>query len=150
MSKKPALLSDRLQDLGGRALLFYLWIFYGICAQPGPCISWNMVNFCSSIIFPSLPSFLSFLFFLFRVAPVTYASSQARGWIGATAVSLCHSHSNAGYKPCLWPCHSSQQCRILNPLSKSRNQTYILMDTSWVHHHWATFGTPQLFFNMRK
>ena len=28
--------------------------------------------------------------------------------------------------------HSSWQCRILNPLSKAREQTCILMDTSWV------------------
>ena len=30
------------------------------------------------------------------------------------------------------PCHSSQQCRILNPLSEARDRTRILMDTSWV------------------
>ena len=28
--------------------------------------------------------------------------------------------------------HSSRQCRILNPLSKARDQTSILMDTNWV------------------
>ena len=31
--------------------------------------------------------------------------------------------------------HSSQQRHILNPLSRARNQTHILMDTSRVHYH---------------
>ena len=42
--------------------------------------------------------------------------------------------------------HSSQQCQILNPLSEARDQTHILMDTSYIHYHWATTGTPQEVF----
>ena len=38
--------------------------------------------------------------------------------------------------------HSSWQCRILNWLSKTRNQTRILMDAN----HWATTGTPLSFW----
>ena len=37
--------------------------------------------------------------------------------------------------------HSSWQHRILYPLSKARDRTLILMDTSWICHHWATTGT---------
>ena len=55
------------------------------------------------------------LFLLFRVAPVAYGSSQARGLIGATVASLHH---------------SSWQRQIPNPLSEARDQTRILMDPS--------------------
>ena len=50
-------------------------------------------------------AFLKFFFFflLFRIIPVAYGSSQARGWIGATAACLHHSHSNARSEPCLQP-----------------------------------------------
>ena len=37
-----------------------------------------------------------FFVFLFRALPVAYGGSQARGPIGAVAISLRHSHSNAG------------------------------------------------------
>ena len=42
-------------------------------------------------------------FLLFRALPVAYGSSQARGRIGAVAVSLHHSHSNARSEPRLQP-----------------------------------------------
>ena len=37
--------------------------------------------------------------------------------------------------------HSSWKCQILNPMSKAREWTHILWDTSQVHYHWATMGT---------
>ena len=42
--------------------------------------------------------------------------------------------------------HSSQQPQILNPLSKARDPTLILMDISQVCYCWATEGTPILSF----
>ena len=39
--------------------------------------------------------------------------------------------------------HSSWQHSVLNPQSKARDGTHILMDTSWVPFHWATTGTPK-------
>ena len=78
------------------------------------------------------PTFIFFIFvfyfLLFRVAPVAYRSSQARVEIGAAAAGLCHSHSNVGSKPPL--CNLQHQ--IVNLLSKARDGTRILMDTSWV------------------
>ena len=38
--------------------------------------------------------------------------------------------------------HSSQQCGILNPLNKARDQSHILMDISQVRYHWAMMRTP--------
>ena len=40
--------------------------------------------------------------------------------------------------------HSSWQRRILNPLSKARDRTQILMDASQVCYHQATMGTPSV------
>ena len=38
-------------------------------------------------------------FFAFRATPMAYGGFQARGQIRAIAVSLHHSHSNAGFEP---------------------------------------------------
>ena len=39
--------------------------------------------------------------------------------------------------------HSSQQCRILNPLNEARDRTFVLMDTSQIPFRSATMGTPR-------
>ena len=45
-----------------------------------------------------------FFFFCFLgLHLVTYESSQAMGWIGAAAASLCYSHSNGRSEQCLQP-----------------------------------------------
>ena len=78
---------------------------------------------------------LFFLFSLiFRDTLAAYVGSQARGQFGATATCLHHSHSNAGSKPHLRPTPQLMQRQILNPLSKARDGTHVLMDTSWVHY----------------
>ena len=38
--------------------------------------------------------------------------------------------------------HSSRHCRIPDPPSEARDQTHILIDTSWIHFCCATMGTP--------
>ena len=82
---------------------------------------------------------------IFRPTPAAYGGSQARGPIepqrpaDATATTtqdpshVCDLH------------HTSQQCQILNPLSKAGDQTCVLVDTSLVHYCWAAVGTPHLY-----
>ena len=72
-----------------------------------------------------------------------HGSSQSRGWIGATAAGLHHSHSNAGSAFCKLH-HSSRQHWILNPLSGTRDQNHILVDTSQALFHYSTTGTPKI------
>ena len=38
----------------------------------------------------------------------------------------------------------SRQCPILDPLNKARDQTHILMDTSWICFRCTTIGTPKI------
>ena len=42
--------------------------------------------------------------------------------------------------------HRSQQCCILNALSKARDQTHVLMQTSRVRYCWAMMGTPIIIY----
>ena len=104
---------------GGKATLLTLLSFYLPPYFPNflySKIPWNTGLFL-------LPLVLCFLCALL--------SSQARGWIRATASSLHHSHSNTRSKSHLRPTppHSWQR-QILNPLREARDQNCILMDTS--------------------
>ena len=65
---------------------------------------------------------------------MAYGGSQARGPIGATA--------NA--RATATPDQSSQQHRILNPLSEARDQTHNLMVPSQIRFRCAMTGTPSL------
>ena len=78
----------------------------------------------------------------FRAPSMAYRNSQARGWIGAAAATLHHSHSIVGSERNLQSTPQPRQCQILNPLREARDQTHVLMDTRWVHYCWATIGTP--------
>ena len=101
--------------------------------------SFSMRNSTLSLVscFPSsmLLLFRFFLFpSLFRAAPAAYGSFQARSRTGAVAAGL--HHTAAQDLSHVWDLHhTQQQCQVLNPLSDARNQTHIVMDTSWVHCH---------------
>ena len=45
---------------------------------------------------------------------------------------------------------SSWQCWIPDPLSEARDQMCILMDSSRIHYHWATMGTPPNFLILER
>ena len=82
-----------------------------------------------------------FLFcFTFRAVPTACERSQARGRIGAPAPAYTTATATQNPSHVYDLHHSSRQCRILKPLSKARDRTCILMDTSWIHnllsHSW--------------
>ena len=91
--------------------------------------------------------FYLFLPFFFRATPEAFGSSQARGQIGTIAAGLPHSPSNQDPSRVCNLQHSSQKCRILNPLSKVRDRTHIFMDTSWICFPCTITGTPWVPFN---
>ena len=87
-----------------------------------------------------------FYLFLFKGwTPKAYRISQARDRIGAATASLHHGHNNTSQiqdeSATYTTAHGNM--KILNLLTESRDQTDILMDTSQVHYHWATMGTPK-------
>ena len=65
-------------------------------------------------------------FCLFRAAPMAYGSSQPRDRIGTVATGLHH---------------SSQQCRILNPLSGATDRTRNLMVPCRIRFRCGIMGT---------
>ena len=66
---------------------------------------------------------------------MAYGGSQVRGQIGAAAVSLRHRHSNTGSEPHLRPTPQLTALPDPNPLSKAKDRTCVLMDTSRIHYH---------------
>ena len=109
-----------------------------------PLFTFRMKNWIRNI--KALFSVFWGFFFVFlpfsRAVPVVYGGSQARGRIRAVATRLHQSHSNADPSCVCNLHHSSQQCWILNPMNKARDQTFTFMDTSRVWYCWATTGTP--------
>ena len=99
------------------------------------------VFFVEVSIYVLWPFFNWVSFVFLRPVPAAHGISQARGQLLAYATAtqdpscVCDLH------------HSSQQCRILNPRSEARDQTHVLMGTSWVRYPWGTRGTPSFLFS---
>ena len=87
---------------------------------------------------------------LFRAAPVAYGSSQAR--VDSELQLLAYTRATTtttGDLSCVYCLHhNSWQCWILIPLSKARDQTCVLMDTSRVCSCWATMGILHMNFRI--
>ena len=79
---------------------------------------------------------------LFRAMPMAYGGSQARGPIGATAASLCH--SNIRLELCLQPTLQLTETQDPYPLRKARDQTLNLNVPSWIHFWCDMTGTPSI------
>jgi len=96
-------------------------------------------------------SFLHTLFFIFLVFVGLYWGHMEVPGLGAESELQWPAYTTATATPDpSWVCdlhHSSQQHRILNPLSEARDRTCILMGASQIPFHWAMTGTPfQIFF----
>ena len=104
---------------------------------------WMIFPWYVYIICKADSEIILFLFYLGGI-PLACGSSLARGWIGPTTASLCHSHShsNSGSEPHLWPTCSSQPHWVFNPLSEARDWTQVLMNPSQICYCWATTITP--------
>ena len=74
-------------------LVFFLVHEGIIFLLTGPTLKVRILFFFSFLSF-----FLSFFFGLFRAILVVFGGSKANGPIGAAAVGLYHSHSNARYQ----------------------------------------------------
>ena len=120
--------------------------------NPSFCMDWYFILFHCWIIFQetdvpqlvypysSLERHFCCCCFL-GPCPEVYGRSQARDWIGATAASLRHSHSNKGSEPCLGSTPQLMARLDPQPLSKARDWTCIPMDASQISFHCATTGT---------
>ena len=128
-------------------------VFHEICKFLGQyCFKYSFRCFFS-YVWDSQYAYIWVLFCfvscLFGATPAAYGGSQARGWIGATVPAYTTAIATQDPSHIFDLHHSSQQCHILNSLSKARNRTCILMDTSQIHFHWAMTGTPvHIFVNL--
>ena len=70
----------------------------------------------------------------FKAASVAYGGSQAGGQIEAAAAGYTTATAAQDPSHVCYLHHSSWQCWIVNPLSRARDHTHILMDTGQVHY----------------
>ena len=90
---------SRSVAMGCVLLSVFSWVciirHYFLCTSSLPDIAFYRLPgvFLTHLCFTGL--FCCCLFIFFRAAPAAYGGSQARGWIGAVATCLHHSHSDS-------------------------------------------------------
>ena len=95
-------------------------------------------------------SFYYFFFSLFRTTPAAYGRSQARGWIWAGAVSLCHSHNNAGAAASATYTTAHGNARSLTHWARPGIKLTSLQTLCLILTRWATMETPRCFLASSK
>ena len=98
---------------------------------------WFSLNICPGV------GLLDHIFFFFFLGPHLWHMEIPR--LGVKLELQLPAYTTATAMPdpsSIYNLHcSSWQCQVLNPLSKARDQTHVMMDTSQVCYHWATMGT---------
>ena len=94
-----------------------------------------------NISFKTIEKNWFFFFCFFRTAPWAYGSSQDRGQIGVQLLAYTTATATPDPSRVYGLHHSTWQHQTLNPLREAKNPARILMDTSWIHFHYATIGT---------
>ena len=89
--------------------------------------------------------FVFFCFCLSRATPEAYGGSQARGLIRCTAAGLLTATAMPDLSLIRDLHHSSQQRRILDPLSEARDRTRNPMVPSQICFCCTMMGTPIVF-----
>ena len=75
---------------------------------------------------------ITYILFFLMAAPAAHGSSQAMGWIEAAAATYTTATAIPDPSGICNSCHSLQQCWILNPLSKARDQHLSSPRLCWV------------------
>ena len=97
----------------------------------------------------SLSLFFFFCFFFFFVFLGLHPPHMEIPRLGLNRSYSCQPSSQPQQDPSLISDlhHSSQKCQIPDPLSKARDWTHVLMDSSRIHFCCTTKGTPRKIFN---
>ena len=111
---------------------WYDFVRYMFCRYILPICGLSFHSFSGVFWWTEVFHFI-LLFLLFRAALLAYGVSQARDQIGTVAAGIRHSHSNTDSELHLQlPAYTTAH-GILNPLSKARDWTCILMDACQIH-----------------